>query len=60
MAALAQTHNAIESRLNLNDEGSALSRLRAEMIDKVNAIARGNSEFHVEMRAALADLHARK
>jgi hypothetical protein len=57
---LSETKGAIESSLTLDDKGSALSRLREEMLEAVGKIAQGNTDFHAEMRGALAELRARK
>jgi hypothetical protein len=60
MAMLGETKGAIESSLTLDDKTSALSRLREEMLEAVEKLARRNTDFHAEMREAIAQLRTRK
>jgi hypothetical protein len=48
------------SNLTLDDEGSALARLRRELLARVEELARKNSDFHGEVRVTLAALQAQR
>lgn len=57
---LAATGEQIGKNLTLDDEASALARLKRELMATIEQIARGNVEFHAQVREALARLDARK
>jgi hypothetical protein len=59
-ALLARTQEQIGKNLSLDDERSALARLRRELMGKVEEIARHNVDFHSDVRATLSALEARK
>jgi hypothetical protein len=59
-ALLARTQEQIGKNLSLDDEKSALARLRRELMGKVEEIARHNVAFHSDVRATLSALEARK
>lgn len=59
-ALLARTQEQIGKNLSLDDERSALARLRRELMGKVEEIARHNIDFHSDVRATLSALDARK
>jgi hypothetical protein len=57
---LSSTQEQIGKNLSLDDEQSALARLRRELMGKVEEIARHNVAFHSDVRATLSALDARK
>ncbi len=57
---LTTTQEQIGKNLSLDDEKSALARLRRELMSKVEEIARHNVAFHSDVRATLSALDARK
>jgi hypothetical protein len=57
---LAATSEQIGKNLTLDDEGSALSRLKRELEGMVGRLARDNSEFQLQMREAMARLDTRR
>lgn len=57
---LARTQEQIGKNLSLDDEKSALARLRRELMGKVEELARHNAAFHTDVRATLSALDARK
>ena len=57
---LTQTQKQIGLNLSLDDEKSALARLRRELMGKVEEISRNNVSFHSDVRATLSALDARK
>ncbi|HEY4014158.1 MAG TPA: hypothetical protein VGM06_12525 [Polyangiaceae bacterium] len=57
---LASTSEQIGKNLTLDDEASALARLKRELLGTIDQIARGNVEFHAQVREALARLDTRK
>ncbi|HUS66746.1 MAG TPA: hypothetical protein VMZ28_19550 [Kofleriaceae bacterium] len=57
---LRQTHEQIGKNLTLDDEQSALARLRRELMGTIDGLVEHNVKFHTDVRAALAALEARK
>jgi hypothetical protein len=57
---LATTSEQIGKQLTLDDDASALARLKRELFGAIDQIARGNVEFQMQMREALARLETRK
>jgi hypothetical protein len=57
---LAKTHEQIGKNLTLDDEQSALARLRRELKGHIEELAQRNTQFHTDVRTALAALEARK
>ena len=57
---LAATGEQIGKNLTLDDEASALARLRRELLGTIEHIAKGNVEFHAQVREALARLDTRR
>jgi hypothetical protein len=59
-ALLTRTQDEIGRNLSLDDEGSALARLRRELMTQVEELSRHNAAFHSDVRATLSALDARK
>ena len=57
---LRQTHEQIGKNLTLDDEQSALARLKRELKGTIDGMVEHNARFHTDVRAALAALEARK
>ena len=57
---LTRTQEQIGKNLSLDDEKSALARLRRELMGKVEEISHHNVAFHSDVRATLAALDARR
>ncbi len=57
---LAATSEQIGKNLTLDDESSALSRLKRELENMVGRLARENAEFQLQMREAMTRLDTRK
>jgi hypothetical protein len=57
---LAATSEQIGKNLTLDDETSPLARLKRELFGAIEQIARGNVEFQMQVREALARLDTRK
>lgn len=57
---LSRTQEQIGKNLSLDDEMSALARLRRELMGKVEEISKHNVAFHSDVRATLAALDARR
>jgi hypothetical protein len=57
---LASASEQIDKNLTLNDEQSALSRLKRALEGTVDRLVRDNAEFQVQVREALARLDTRK
>ena len=57
---LGQTSDQIRSNLTLDDERSALSRLKRELVGTIEELAKKNTDFQGEIRAAVASLDARR
>jgi hypothetical protein len=57
---LAATSAQIGKNLTLDDEGSALARLRRELLVTIEQLTKSNVEFQVQVRETLARLDARK
>jgi hypothetical protein len=57
---LAATSEQIGKNLTLDDEASALARLKRELFGAIEQIARGNVEFQMQVREALARMDTRK
>jgi hypothetical protein len=57
---LVATSEQIGKNLTLDDEGSALARLRRELLLTVEQLTKNNVEFQSEVRETLARLDARK
>jgi hypothetical protein len=57
---LRQTHEQIGKNLTLDDEQSALARLRRELKGTIDGLVEHNVRFHTDVRTALAALEARK
>jgi hypothetical protein len=61
LSHLLQDANAEISRnLTLDDERSALARLRKELVGTIGELDRRNHEFHTEVRVTLASLQTRR
>jgi hypothetical protein len=61
--SLDQPNSAISrlvKNLTLDDETSALSRLKRELLGTVDELVRRNTDFQTEVRSTLAGLHARR
>ena len=57
---LEATNASIRGSLTLDDDGSPLSRLKRELIGAVDALNKKNTDFHTEVREALAAITARR
>lgn len=57
---LSRTHEQIGKNLTLDDDQSALSRLKRELKATIDDLARKNGEFYADVRSALSALEARK
>jgi hypothetical protein len=57
---LEATNDSIRGSLTLDDDGSPLSRLKRELVGSVDELSKKNSEFHTEVREALAAITARR
>jgi hypothetical protein len=57
---LTRTQDEIGRNLSLDDDRSALARLRRELVAMVEEMARRNSAFQSDVRATLSALDARK
>lgn len=57
---LEATNDSIRGSLTLDDDGSPLSRLKRELVGAVDELQKKNSEFHAEVREALASIVARR
>jgi hypothetical protein len=57
---LSATSEQIGKNLTLDDEASALARLKRELFGAIEQIARGNVEFQMQVREALARIDTRK
>jgi hypothetical protein len=57
---LTRTQDEIGRNLSLDDERSALARLRRELVAMVEEMAKRNSAFQSDVRATLSALDARK
>ncbi|HKE14834.1 MAG TPA: hypothetical protein VKB80_08230 [Kofleriaceae bacterium] len=57
---LTRTQDEIGRNLSLDDDGSALARLRRELMTVVEEMATRNASFHSDVRATLSALDARK
>ena len=61
MSRLLEATNArIEASLTLDVAGSPLSRLRGELLQVFEGVARSNTQFHAEVRATLEAFKARR
>jgi hypothetical protein len=57
---LANTSATIDKNLTLDDEQSALSRLKREIQGAIDGLVRKNDDFHSEVRETLARLDSRR
>ncbi len=57
---LANTSATIDKNLTLDDEQSALSRLKREIHGAIDGLVRKNDDFHSEVRETLARLDSRR
>jgi hypothetical protein len=57
---MASTSEQIGRNFTLDDDGSALARLKRELLATIDQIAKGNVEFHAQVRETLARLDTRK
>ncbi len=53
-------HDLIGKTLTLDDDGSALARLKREISGTIEALTAKNDQFHVEIREAIARLETQK
>ncbi|HEY8039360.1 MAG TPA: hypothetical protein VIF15_06180 [Polyangiaceae bacterium] len=57
---LVATSERIGKDLTLDDDGSALSRMKRELVGTIEQLVKGNVEFQLQVREALARLDTRK
>jgi hypothetical protein len=58
--AIDGTCRAVQTSLTLDDEASPLFRLRRELHEVLDGIARSNAQFHAEVRSSLEAMKARR
>jgi len=54
------SQNQINSQFSLDDEGSALARMRKELLDVIEKQSESSSNFQTEVKVALAAMNSRK
>lgn len=57
---LENTNSKVDGSLTLDDEKSPLSRLRRELLQVIEQLSKGNTEFQTEVRATLESFKARR
>ena len=60
VSRVESTNREISNQFSLDDEGSALARMRRELLEVIEQERKSNTGFQVEVMKALSDMTARK